>query len=208
MSGAPRIKTLPETLKDLERRVRTMERSSRLNSASISQGNLTIRDGGSLILDDGGVARSSDYTESGNTGWQIDGDGNAVFNSISIREGQIPVSETTSTDMALSGHADLYFPGPEWATHAEVLVVASFSVTNAAGVPPMTGDFTFDLGIGGGSTVTSPKGYSNAHPGNTSIILATSLDFTAGTAGFNGSVTTPFGTVGPRLQMSTMITWS
>lgn len=54
MTNVPKATDLGSRLADLEQRVSKMERTSRLNSASIGRGGLTVRHGGSITIEDPG----------------------------------------------------------------------------------------------------------------------------------------------------------
>jgi len=193
MAGTPRIATFPEKIKDLEKRVRIMERSSRLTSASISKGNLTIRDGGNLVIEDGGslIVRDS-------------AGGSSSINANALT--QRTLTETTHSDMTLSngGTADLNWTGPEWAERGSIMVVAVVTSNDATGVPPFTGRYDFVLSVDG-TPVTSPRGWAPGEPGITSVVLTKTVDF-AGAAGFSGDLTTDIGAAF-RVQMATTLTW-
>jgi hypothetical protein len=54
MSNVPRIRDFPSEWAAIKRRVKTLETASRLRSASIGEGGLTVRDGGSVTIKDPG----------------------------------------------------------------------------------------------------------------------------------------------------------
>lgn len=54
MGNVQRQPTLPTDLADIKKRLAVLERTSRLNSASIGSGGLTVRNGGGIRVEDGG----------------------------------------------------------------------------------------------------------------------------------------------------------
>lgn len=90
MSSTPRIRTTGTRLDEIERRLRMQERSSRLNSASISEGGLRIKDGGSLDLEGGGRIRVWDGGSVDVVGGDIrlwDGSGMSIVGALGQYEG-------------------------------------------------------------------------------------------------------------------------
>jgi hypothetical protein len=145
---------LKHQLKDMERRIKTLETASRLRSSSIGSGGLTIRDEGDLIIEDA--------------------DGNVIWSALS---GPVKVqyfsgiasnfSLTTSSVTKISGS----FTMPEGYSQLTVFQVANASVKNTTGSVD-----SFRLSLGGVFTDVSARLVGSA----TGVSVATVTGQTVG----------------------------
>lgn len=112
---------------DLQRRVRALEMSPRLQNASIGAGGLTVRDGGAIrILDQGGEPRVVLDTD----GLAVDG-GEVV--AVHADVGEQPGTGNQSLTTTFLKYATLTFTVPPWVETARVLCWGYGQMSNSSG---------------------------------------------------------------------------
>lgn len=146
MGGVPRSNDLGSRIDRLERAVANLQRQSTLSSASISEGNLTVRRGGSIrVIDDGSIIGEGtgelDWAGDAHFGGNllIDGDttlgGNLTFGDNVIPPEALmrrTEARTYSTNGDGNGNTrtqSLSVTMPTWAATASVIAIGTSAVT-------------------------------------------------------------------------------
>lgn len=175
MANIPERTDTGSRIDRLERAVRKMQTQSTLSSASISEGNLTIRRGGSLRIIDGGSILgegegSIDWEGDAHFGGDLSITGDtAITGTLELQEGIIgpgalslrteattrATTDTTSPSTANSFNLDMNVPVPDWAQSVSISTVGTVHILSAESIFAMTAVTTIDGDVGtetGGAT--------------------------------------------------------
>ena len=222
MGAVPQNKDLYARLERLERAVNNMQRQSTLASASISEGNLTVRRGGNIRVIDGGSITGEGE---GNLDWEgdahfggdltIDGD-TTLGGNLTFAPGVIPPaalsarSETVTVSATRTGNGGT-FAGrvtvnpPSWAETASVLNLVSLYGEDPEGDPR-----TWDAQswIDGEASDIFPSFFVRMSTSHASVFQSRTLDGSSFQIGVNATTVGGTGSIGWTAHFSSIVIYT